>query len=500
MRGQLCKDWLLKKVTHSKTRTVALGKYFAAASASFVKGQSAIESHLRRNDGPPPRSRQLHVLYLLNDLLHHVEFHTDSPAAKITLAESLPTSLLDILNSVSTHSFETFPKHHARIYEILDLWAKQSFYSSTYIQKLRDTAKNAGKTQDDEQNAAGPLVGAVNNSGPPKKDAPYIMPPTHGDPSIPFYDLPAGNMMPSIIPNSTAPINPQSMKPLQFVTGPADPKLATIVDDFLRGILLLDTVGFGETDDGRNDVDELGQFLFRNSITGEILESDGYYGWSQTFCEKMKNGGDIRGFGNVLTRDESSSSSRSPRRRRRYSRSQSYSSFDRGRSNSRSNSGSKRRLRSRSQSVTRSRSPPKDPRLQRSAPTYVQPPQPPPMQPPGPSPPPPPPFTQGFPLGPGGVPIPPRPVGYYGPWPPPPPPPLLDPQNSASFGFQPGSQAFLNHNGWAQQPPTPNQAAWPQQIPRLDQNHALSHVLLPQGHPPPTFYNNFNQDGKSRKD
>lgn len=414
--------------------------------------------------------------------------------------ESLPTSLLDILHSVSAHSFEAFPQHHARIYELLDLWDKQAFYPLTYIQKLRDTTKNAGKAPKDEQDAAEPPVGATSDFGLPRKDAPYIMPPTHGDPSIPFYDLPAGNMMPLIIPNSTAPINPQSMKPLQFATGPADPKLATVVDDFLRGVDSLDAVGFAGSEDCRNDVDELGRFFVRNATTGDILESDGYYGWSQTFCENMKSGGEIRGFGNDLTHNDSSSRSPSPHKRRRYSTSQSYSSDDRGRSNSRSDGESKGRLRSRSIPVTRSRSPPTDPRLQRPTPAYEQPSQPLPMQPHGPSPPPPPPFTQGFPLGPGGVPIPPRPAGYHGPWPPPPPPPLSGPQSSATFPFGPGRQVFSNDNGWAHQAPAPHQTAWAQPIAPSNQSRAPPYGMPPQGHPLPAFYNNADQGGTSRSD
>ena len=337
------------------------------------------------------------------------------------------------------------------------------------------------------------------------------MPPSHGDPSIPFYDLPAGNMMPLIIPNSTAPINPQSMKPLQFVTGPADPKLAAIVDDFLRSVDVLDVVSFAEHDDSRIDVDELGQSLLRDEISGEILEGDGYYGWSLAFCEKMKNGKDIRGFDNDVTHGESRSRSRSPRKRRRYSSSRSYSSTDEGRSNSRSRSRSIGRERSRSISATRPRSLPTDPRVQRPGPAYGQPPPPPPMQsqgpsppppPPmqsqGPSPPPPPPFTQGFPLGPGGVPIPPRPAGYNGPWPPPPPPPLSSPQDAAPSPFVPGGQAFPNQGGWGQRPPLSNQAAWAQQISPPNQSHAPPYAMPAQGQSQPASHGNAHQSGTGK--
>ena len=463
----------MKNITHSKTRTVALGKYLTATCRSLVKEPEGGTSRVEWEDEPPSRRRQLHILYLLNDLLHHVEFHAESPTAKITLVESLPSSLLEIFQFSSALSLKAFPKHHVRILDLLDLWAKHDFYPSTYIQKLRDTAVNAAKAQDDVETIQKPVNGIQDDFGQLQRGVPYIMPPSHGDPSIPFYDLPAGNMMPLIIPNSTAPINPQSMKALQFVTGPADPQLANTVENFLKSVDALDLSCIPESEEDRYDIDELGQY----AIAGEVLEGEGYYGWSRAFCEKMKNGGDIRGFGNDITRDQSSSRSRSPRKRRRYSSSRSYSSGDGGRSVSRSRSASVERQRFRNVSASRSRSPPFDPRFQSNRSTYGQPPPPPPLQSQGNSPPPPPPFTQGFPLGPGGVPIPPKPAGYTGPWPPPPPPPSSPggvpvppkpagysgpwppppppPQGASQgmlpFPFGPANQGFLSQGEWSQQ-------------------------------------------------
>ena len=224
----------------------------------MIKGPEGADARSEKDNGPPCRRRQLHVLYLVNDLLHHVEFHADSPSAKITLVESLPSPLLEILQAASAYSLETFPKHHARIRDLLDLWAERGFYPSTYIQKLRDTASNAAKAQDGTENATRSANGVQGNPDQMQTNAPYIMPPSHGDPSIPFYDLPAGNMMPLIIPNSTAPINPQSMKPLQFVTGPADPQLAATVEAFLKSVDSSDVAGVFDGEDGRIDIDELG--------------------------------------------------------------------------------------------------------------------------------------------------------------------------------------------------------------------------------------------------
>merc|ERR1711964_597299 len=79
------------------------------------------------------------------------------------------------------------------------------------------------------------------------------------------------------------------------------------------------------------DIDELGQPIVVDEITGDILGGEGYYGWSRTFCEKMKRR--KKGL-DIPTRNEgrderSRSRSSSPGiRKRRYS--QSDSGSDRG--------------------------------------------------------------------------------------------------------------------------------------------------------------------------
>ncbi|KAI9763789.1 MAG: hypothetical protein M1840_009114 [Geoglossum simile] len=174
------------------------------------------------------------------------------------------------------------------------------------------------------------------------------MPAMHGELSTPYYDLPAGNLMPHIIPNSVAPINPHLVKPLQFVAGPADERLATAVKDLLRNVGDI----FGDRDrlnEGTvRDVDELGLPTLRRDASGELIGADGYYGWSKAFCEKTKDRRKekkFRGRGR-RGRSESRSESLTPRKRRRYSNSD----------NSRSRSRDRLRSYSRSRSLSNERS------------------------------------------------------------------------------------------------------------------------------------------------
>ncbi|MCJ1286080.1 hypothetical protein MMC26_005423 [Xylographa opegraphella] len=285
------------------------------------------------------------------------------------------------------------------------------------------------------------------------------MPASHGDPSAPYYELPAGNMMPHIIPNSATPINQQIVKPLQFLAGPASESLAMVVKDFLEDVNKLYGQEIVEEEGLSVDVDELGQTILRDEV-GDTVASEAYYGWSKAFCEKMK----LRRSGKIIPRSrgrsDSLEGSQSPRKRRRYSSSGDSQSRSRSRMNQRrqdSYSPSRNRLRSRtrsqsppsrfgkrlpsrSRSRSRSRSysppgdllPPKDYPPARPADQFQTHPQGASSTPPGPFPIP---FPQGIPLGPNGMPIPPPPPpNYIGVWPP--PPPTISP-NGAPFQIPP---------------------------------------------------------------
>lgn len=305
------------------------------------------------------------------------------------------------------------------------------------------------------------------------KNVPFVMPATHGDPSTPYYDLPAGNMMPHIVPNSAIPINPKLVKPLQFVAGPADDSLVNSLKDFMKEVEHIDGIGVDFDGGGMLDFDELGQACAKDPVSGEIIDGEGYYGWSRGFCQKMKRRKAGKVASNPSGRTRSTSSDRDVGRRKRrrdHSGSRSgrssghgrsrFSSFSRSRSKSPDRTLMKRygqqekrysRSRSKSGSSSRSRSPPQRYRSLRSrsrtsprsrSKSYSPPHELPPEQDPdpyeynpgaipdrphGPSRPGPPQlpanFGQGFPLGPGGIPIPPPPPpNHTGPWPPPPPP------------------------------------------------------------------------------
>jgi hypothetical protein len=393
------------------------------------------------------------------------------------------------------------------------VWEENGYYSKEYIDKLREAVKNASEAGKHDEGRSTPTQnGDQDATSKVARSVPYVMPAVHGDPSTPWFDLPAGNLMPHIVPNSTRPINPDMIKPLQFVAGPADDDLVLAVTGLLDDVQRI----YGEMEQDDNvglDIDELGQPIILDEITGDVLEGEGYYGWSRSFCEKMKrrrkglDGPDRDGSRGRTSRSQSRSSSRS-RKRRRYSQSDDESSPDdqrrsrtrRDYSSSRSRSPDVHRRsnghsRSRSRNKPYSRSPPRSlsPTKPEQYPRDVRhpsaqhpqglPPKPPmPPNPPGhfqeynaQFPPPPPPFPPPPNMNFNSWPPPPPPLhnlpNTFNPlnpsqnWPPPPPPPPPHFQQQPGYppagpgGWQPpmqhGNGRGYNNNGWNNAPTGP---------------------------------------------
>ena len=437
---------MLENIIQSTGRFSALGKYLIALATSFADTQSQPATEMRK---PSSKRKRLHILYLLNDNLYHAKYR----AGDASVCSKLQPILVDLFGSAA--SFTNCPKHQRKLADLLDLWEEMDYYSREYINKLRETIKNAAEAGSYIEGGGSPEDEAHGPSIKIAKSTPYVMPAMHGDPSTPWYDLPAGNLMPHIVPNSTRPINPDMIKPLQFVAGPADETLVTAVKSLLEDVK---NIFGGETDSDERqswDIDELGQPIVLDEITGEVIDGEGYYGWSQTFCEKMKRrrkGLDRPDGDRDRARTSRSRSSSRGRKRRRYSGSEGSSPAGHRASRRRSDyslsrtpspagrrgtKGGRSRSRSPSRSRTYSRSRSPDSPRQADARSF----QPPPDRPEGYPPNPPPPF-----MAPGSF-----QNGFNPPFPPPPPPP-----NAPYSG--PGQQPY---GSWPVPPPPFPNAPWP---------------------------------------
>ncbi|KAK5018154.1 hypothetical protein LTR39_001145 [Cryomyces antarcticus] len=381
---QACTKWLLGNITPSSGRIKTLGKYLTALSASFVTldgGRSGAQAQALPKEKTRSKRRGLHILYVVNDLLHATKYHGTAPYAHTSLTSNLQPHLMDLVGSAASCELSNNGKIHQRIAELLDHWERKGYYVQEYCKKMHIAASasraaphGSSSTEAGGQGAAAPS----GNTASKGKDAPFVMPATHGDRSIPWYDLPAGNMMPHMVPNSPIPINTRIMQPLQFTAGPADEKLVSAVKDLLKEVeSIYDSTH--QLDEGIvADIDEMGQPMILDADSGELVPGNGYYGWSRTFCERMRRrmreGPTGNDGGRGRSRSGSRSRSSSPRKRRRYSSSIS----SRSRSGTRHRSGDQSRSRSPSMPAsgrsyrrngdTRSRSPSRARSLSRSNP------------------------------------------------------------------------------------------------------------------------------------
>lgn len=343
----------MENIYQSTSRSVALGKYLIAFTASLV--ESDLKKETDSKPKPSIKRQCLHVLYLVNDILYHGKYRINDSS----ICSKIQPILISLIGSCA--SFKGSPKHHGKLKDLIFLWKEKKYFTDDFIESLLLALDNALESRKQVELPAEKEKKEGKALLP--KSTPYTMPASHGDPSTPWYDLPAGNLMPHIIPNSTRPINPDMIKPLQFASGPADEALVAAVKKLLDDV---DEMFIGEHDNDERtlwDIDELGQPIIIDEITGDIIDGEAYYGWSRNFCQKMKkrkNGQNIPRKSNHSGWQDRSVSSSPEARKRRYSGS--GGSPDRSRRRRRSynssrspSSNSSRSLSSQSRSNSRSR-------------------------------------------------------------------------------------------------------------------------------------------------
>ncbi|KAJ5461479.1 uncharacterized protein N7458_003031 [Penicillium daleae] len=360
---QTCKAWLLQYVASSANRVGGLAKYLVAlASSSDEPATAGAGPGTRVGTGTRSKTsvkrRRLHILYLLNDLFHHSKYHLDTTATFSTVSGSLQPYIVELLGHAAAYDRQKHPRHHHRLDELLEIWSEHGYFGPELIQKLRETATNSasiGTTGAAPPSSTDVLIDETDaTKRQAGKKVPFVMPSTHGDASMPYYDLPAGNWIPHIIPNSAIPLRPDSIKPLQFLAGPADQSLVQALKGFLQEVDQIYGTEELINDDENMDIDELGQQITRDEITGDILDGETYYGWSRAFCQQMKKRPE-----DSRSRSRSHSRSRGALKRR-YSGSSlsqdSQRSDSRSRSRPRTDKREARRYDSRSRSRSRRRS------------------------------------------------------------------------------------------------------------------------------------------------
>ncbi|KAF4947033.1 hypothetical protein FSARC_14051 [Fusarium sarcochroum] len=263
---QKCKVWIVENIAPSAARTAALAKYLSALSNSL------------QDDGSRPslKRRRLHLLYVINDVLYHVVTR-NGDAMFATAWDSVLPGLV-----ANAAAFDNCPKHKKKLADLIGLWDEQQYVNLDVISKLEDALENGVAPQPAQEVQVSKATLKL------AKDAPFTLPSFHGDQSVPWYDLPATTWLPHLTPNSTKPMLPDLIRPIQLASGPADKVLVNAVQDLLGEVERMFSKEQKWNDEPTTDLNELGERVVLDEITGEVVGGETYYGWSRQFCERMK--------------------------------------------------------------------------------------------------------------------------------------------------------------------------------------------------------------------
>ncbi|KAI4272712.1 MAG: hypothetical protein L6R35_006462 [Caloplaca aegaea] len=169
-------------------------------------------------------------------------------------------------------------QHFSKLHDLLVIWGESCYFSSALITTLQETIEDASTgnvTSTKDIKYSGELGGARDFGGDTRRDAPYTMPASHGDTSIPFYDLPTGNLMPCIEPNLMTPINPRSVYPLQFRVGPAEERLVQAVKCLLQNADFIYSANRSVNATEKSYINDLGQLVIYEKHSGEPTANEG---------------------------------------------------------------------------------------------------------------------------------------------------------------------------------------------------------------------------------
>ncbi|KAJ2905290.1 hypothetical protein MKZ38_005803 [Zalerion maritima] len=280
---QKCKQWILGNIVASDSCLAAFAKYMTALSASFADAAttSSTNSASKNEAGLPSsvagsgrqtsaRRRRLHLLYVLSDVLYHTKIRDGTNSFAAAIEGTLPRLV------GNAAAFLDCPKQAKKIQDLLSLWQEKGYYSDETLDKLKVVAREAPMTSLTTSKKDSTDDRALQNS----EDVPWALPSAHGDPSTPWYDLPAANWLPLLEPNSTRPMNPDMVRPLQMNSDVADQSLVDAVKcvlDFSHQIYSKD----GSRANDNFNINDMGERVEIDEITGDVVSGETYYGWSR---------------------------------------------------------------------------------------------------------------------------------------------------------------------------------------------------------------------------
>lgn len=306
----------------SGRRVATLGKYLVALAESMDTDF----------DRPSVKRRRLHVLLIASDVIHH----SVTRQRGHELIRSWDSHLPAMVATAST--FEKCPKHLQKVRNLIALWEEREYLPTALITRLRDSF-----TQASDRNS-GTRIHMSEDALKLAKEAPYVMPSSHGDSSTAWNHLPAASWLAQLLSDPNRPMRRDHIRPAQLAPALSQENFVNRVRSTLSAVEALFQEAPAQTKTNL-DFTLLGEVQKQDGSSEHDTSMDTYWGWSRIICHNMKERRQKAASKPPSTRRSrsrspyrSSSANRSRRSPKRFKRS--------SRSRSRDNSRSPRRRRS----------------------------------------------------------------------------------------------------------------------------------------------------------
>ncbi|ODA79165.1 hypothetical protein RJ55_04757 [Drechmeria coniospora] len=191
---QECKNWIVANIVPSNGRTTLLAKFLAALSDSM-------DRDVKR---PSVKKRRLHILYIVNDVLHHVVVRQGNRAFGIAWSAQLPAMI------TAAAFFDNCPRHLAKVNDLIALWAEKDYLPAGILDRLRSAFRSASNK------SSGFPLHPSDGPPPPANDGAHTRSAFHGYASVPWHGQPAASWLPQLAWGATMPVRPQAICRLEL--------------------------------------------------------------------------------------------------------------------------------------------------------------------------------------------------------------------------------------------------------------------------------------------
>ncbi|KAL9087242.1 MAG: hypothetical protein Q9165_006736 [Trypethelium subeluteriae] len=226
---QKCKLWLVENAVPSESRVIALGKYLTSLSLTVTPPEPSKKDEKPANLQTSLRKKRIHLLYLINDLLHHTKYHAQQTGNHAILTARMKLHLPELMRDAASFDASKNKKLHQKLHDIISIWEDNNYYIKEFCNTLHQIAESAGKVSGDSQARGEETGNATNSNSQIATNVPLALPSTHGDRTAHWSDLPTGCTMQHVARNSTRPIKLREMRQLELNSRSAEPAMVEAI-------------------------------------------------------------------------------------------------------------------------------------------------------------------------------------------------------------------------------------------------------------------------------